>query len=110
MMLLVVTLDPKINHLALLLAAMATLFRRKKPPRTEEEQLFAEYRELEKRTVALSEGIKRWRNSHINLCKGQKRMSTCLKQVNKIGLDASSIARCVDLIITQRYKMVGYLG
>eukprot|EP00116_Pleurobrachia_bachei_P000690 sb/3460952/ len=85
---------------------MATLFRRKKPPRTEEDQLFAEYRELEKRTVALSEGIKRWRASHINLCKGQKRMSTCLKQVNKIGLDASSIARCVDLIITQRYKML----
>lgn len=85
---------------------MASLFRRKKQPQTEEEKLFSEYRKLEKRTQALSLGIKSWKGSQLNLCKGQDKMSACLKQVSKIGLDATSLSRCVDLITTQRHKML----
>jgi len=85
---------------------MASLFRRKKQPQTEEERLFAEYRKLEKRTQSLSNGIKSWKTSQLNLCKGQNKMSSCLKQVSKIGLDPSALTRCVDLITTQRHKML----
>lgn len=85
---------------------MASLFRRKKQPQTEEERLFAEYRKLEKRTQSLSNGIKVWKSSQLNLCKGQNKLSSCLKQVSKIGLDASALTRCVDLITTQRHKML----
>lgn len=85
---------------------MASLFRRKKQPQTEEDKLFAEYRKLEKRTQALSNGIKSWKTSQNNLCKGQNKMSSCLKQVSKIGLDPAPLTRCVDLITTQRQKML----
>ena len=41
----------------------------KKKPKTEEERLFHEFRKTEKRARALSNEIRLWKKSQVNLCK-----------------------------------------
>lgn len=88
---------------------MTTLFRRsKKPPKTEEELLLAEYRALEKRTGALSSSVKSWRESQLALCKGQSKLSELLKDVAEIqdsGLGAD-LTESINKITTLRHDML----